>query len=102
MKVVDGELKEGMRLCAHSQPKGTYDCQEVGVLLPNRVQTGSLCAGQVGYVIAGMKSTKEARVGDTLCCTSTITAVGGDCRSSDQVSCCTSEQVALRSRTPSY
>lgn len=40
--------------------------QEIGILTPKLARTKSLRAGQVGYVISGMKSTKEARVGDTL------------------------------------
>jgi GTP-binding protein LepA len=66
LKIVDGTLKEGDRVSIYTQPNQSYDVLEVGVLLPTRCRTGSLEAGQVGYVIAGMKSTKEAQVGDTL------------------------------------
>jgi len=39
---------------------------QIGVMHPECVSTGALYAGQVGYIITGMKSTREARVGDTL------------------------------------
>ncbi len=67
----------------------TYEVENIGILYPERVPTGALYVkfsfhgvsriysvwlkpafarytGQVGYVIAAMRSTKEARVGDTL------------------------------------
>jgi hypothetical protein len=39
---------------------------QIGVMHPECQPTGALYAGQVGYIITGMKSTREARVGDTL------------------------------------
>ena len=39
---------------------------QVGVLAPGPTPTGQLHTGQVGYVILGIKTTKAARVGDTL------------------------------------
>jgi GTP-binding protein LepA len=53
VKVVDGTLKEGEKISIYSQQNLSYEVLEVGVLLPNRCRTGSLVAGQVGYVIAG-------------------------------------------------
>lgn len=39
-------------------------CQ-VGLLVPEPFPTERLCAGQVGYIITGMKTTKNAQIGDT-------------------------------------
>ena len=39
---------------------------QIGVLAPEPTPTGHLFTGQVGYVILGIKTTKAARVGDTL------------------------------------
>ncbi|MHC1740871.1 MAG: translation elongation factor 4 [Anaerolineaceae bacterium] len=39
---------------------------EVGIFSPGMVATGSLLAGDVGYIATGFKSVKECRVGDTL------------------------------------
>ena len=37
----------------------------MGLLVPEPFSTGRLCAGQVGYIITGKKSTKKAQIGDT-------------------------------------
>jgi translation elongation factor EF-4 len=67
VKVVDGKLHPGDKIC--STHLGTkYEIQETGLLLPNRYKTKGLYSGQVGYIIAGMKSTHEAKVGDTFFC----------------------------------
>ncbi len=34
-------------------------------MVPEPCPTGSLCTGQVGYLITGIKSTKSAKIGDT-------------------------------------
>lgn len=51
-------------MAAHSERR--YRIQEVGLLTPSRQKVPELRAGQVGYVIAGLKTVKEAQVGDTL------------------------------------
>ncbi|DBA00819.1 TPA: hypothetical protein N0F65_004724 [Lagenidium giganteum] len=64
VKVVDGAIFPGDKICSsHGGTK--YDVQETGVLLPHRFKTNGLYGGQVGYIIAGMKTTTEAKVGDT-------------------------------------
>ncbi|XP_043917332.1 translation factor GUF1, mitochondrial [Protopterus annectens] len=44
----------------------TYEVNNVGILRPDELATDKLYAGQVGYLIAGMKAVKEAQIGDTL------------------------------------
>jgi len=62
--VVDGQLKKGMKLLsAHSNKK--YDVKEVGIMYPDRMPMDKIKAGQVAYVIPGMKNPREALVGDT-------------------------------------
>lgn len=39
---------------------------EVGCLKPDMLSTGSLQTGEIGYVVTNLKSTREARVGDTV------------------------------------
>ncbi|KAI9915771.1 hypothetical protein PsorP6_007227 [Peronosclerospora sorghi] len=64
VKVVDGAIRPGDKIySAHQHTK--HVVQETGLLLPRRYKTNGLYAGQVGYIIAGMKSTTEAKVGDT-------------------------------------
>uniref|UniRef100_A0A2K6MNQ7 GTP binding elongation factor GUF1 n=1 Tax=Rhinopithecus bieti TaxID=61621 RepID=A0A2K6MNQ7_RHIBE len=61
----DGVVSKGDKIVsAHTQK--TYEVNEVGVLNPNEQPTHKLYAGQVGYLIAGMKNVTEAQIGDTL------------------------------------
>lgn len=64
VKVVDGSIAPGDKIVSSHQ-KTKYEVQETGVLLPHRFKTSGLYGGQVGYIIAGMKTTTEAKVGDT-------------------------------------
>lgn len=64
--VVDGQIKIGDKIVsANSQLK--YEVADVGILRPDQLSTGILYAGQVGYLITGMRSAKEAHIGDTFC-----------------------------------
>jgi len=64
VKIASGKMKTGDKITAASTGK-TYDVVEVGIMHPEPVPTDALYTGQVGYVKIGMKTTKEARVGDT-------------------------------------
>lgn len=44
----------------------SYEILELGLMYPNETPTSSLYAGQVGYIITGMKTIRDARVGDTI------------------------------------
>lgn len=63
--VVDGALRKGEKISSAATGQ-SYDVLDVGIMHPELIQTGVLLTGQVGYVVSGMRSTKEARVGDTL------------------------------------
>ncbi|KAL7747734.1 Translation factor guf1 mitochondrial [Sorochytrium milnesiophthora] len=64
VRIIDGTLRKGDKVVAmHSELK--YDILDIGIMHPGQVSTGALYAGQVGYVITGMKSTSEAHIGDT-------------------------------------
>ncbi len=45
---------------------GDYEAEEIGVLGLNKIKTDELSAGNVGYLIAGIKDVHEAKVGDTV------------------------------------
>jgi elongation factor 4 len=63
--IENGELHKGDIITVTSS--GTnYEILEIGIMYPEQVQTNVLFAGQVGYIIAGMKTVKEARIGDTI------------------------------------
>ncbi|KAK6153018.1 hypothetical protein DH2020_012657 [Rehmannia glutinosa] len=63
--VVDGVLRKGDRIVSAATGKG-YEVSDVGIMHPEFKPTACLLTGQVGYVVCGMYSTQEARVGDTL------------------------------------
>jgi GTP-binding protein LepA len=65
VRVVDGELKPKDRIQFMSTQAG-YLCEQVGVFTPKSRAREKLSAGEVGFVIAGIKELKAARVGDTL------------------------------------
>ena len=44
----------------------THLCEQVGVFTPKAVQRDTLCAGEVGYIISGIKELQAAKVGDTV------------------------------------
>lgn len=65
VSVVDGKIGVGDTIvAAHSQR--CYEVKEIGRLMPDPTPGTSLECGQVGYIIPGMKTSKEAQIGDTL------------------------------------
>jgi GTP-binding protein LepA len=65
VRVVDGELKPGERILFMSTG-ASYQCEQVGIFTPKSRNREKLSAGEVGFVTAGIKELKAARVGDTL------------------------------------
>ena len=65
VRVVDGELrsKDKIKLMATGS---SHLCEQVGVFTPKALQRDVLRAGEVGYVISGIKELQAAKVGDTL------------------------------------
>ncbi|RRT73046.1 hypothetical protein B296_00009388 [Ensete ventricosum] len=63
--VVDGTLRKGDKIASAATGQ-SYEVLDVGIMHPELTPSGMLFTGQVGYVVGGMRSTKEARVGDTL------------------------------------
>ena len=65
VRVVDGELKKGERFKMMATD-AAYEANQLGVFTPANVQREQLKAGEVGYIIAGIKELKAAKVGDTI------------------------------------
>lgn len=61
----DGTLKKGDHIYLH-QSNCKHEILELGLMYPEQTPMDALYAGQVGYIITGMKTIKEARVGDTI------------------------------------
>jgi GTP-binding protein LepA len=65
IRVVDGVLKKGDAIRAMAA-KTEADIDEIGFFTPAMTATDQLTAGEVGYVITGLKDVTLLRVGDTL------------------------------------
>ncbi len=65
VRVVQGSLKKGDRIMARSLKK-LHQVDSVGRFTPKQTQSDVLQAGEVGYIIAGIKDVRGAPVGDTL------------------------------------
>jgi GTP-binding protein LepA len=65
VRVVNGHLTTGARL-RFVQANAVHDADEVGVRRPDPTPVGTLSAGEVGYLIAGIKDVGEARSGETV------------------------------------
>lgn len=65
VRVMAGSLKSTRRILMMSTGK-SYPVEEIGRFTPKRSPCNVLNAGEVGYVIAGIKDIKAARVGDTV------------------------------------
>ena len=65
VRVVDGALRPKDRILLMSS-KANYLCEQVGVFTPKSQPRTELLAGEVGFIIAGIKELKAAQVGDTV------------------------------------
>ena len=65
VRVVDGRLSRRERTLMLST-KAVHETLEVGVISPEPVPSDGLAAGEVGYLITGVKDVRQARVGDTV------------------------------------
>ena len=65
VRVVDGVLKKGTRI-TFGASDSVYEVEEVGYNQLRRVVTPQLTAGEVGFVVANVRSVKETRAGDTI------------------------------------
>ncbi|MDD3325801.1 MAG: translation elongation factor 4 [Zoogloea sp.] len=65
VRVVDGTLKPKDKILFMSNGN-QHLCEQVGVFTPKSQSRESISAGQVGFIIAGIKELKSAKVGDTI------------------------------------
>lgn len=65
IRIINGEVKRGSRIKMMSTGK-SYEVKEVGVFTPKQEKREILRAGDVGYLIANMKSSTEVKIGDTI------------------------------------
>ena len=65
LHVVDGRLEPGMRVRLMATG-GSYEVEQLGVFTPKPVPVDALGAGEVGFVVAGIKKVSDVAIGDTL------------------------------------
>lgn len=66
VRVFDGSLKIGDKI-HFINSKADYEVLELGKHTPHEVKKDRLCAGEVGFISASIKSIEEVEVGDTIC-----------------------------------
>lgn len=64
-RVMDGVIKKGSKVRFMATGRD-FEVDEIGVLSPRMVPVEQLSCGEVGYLIAGIKTVEDARVGDTI------------------------------------
>ena len=64
-RMVEGELRPGMRIRFMAAGRD-FDLDELGYFTPEMTRAEAMGPGEVGYLIAGVKDVRDARVGDTI------------------------------------
>lgn len=65
IRVIDGTIKNGDKIKFMATNK-EYDVDSIGVFTPKDTKVDYLSAGDVGYIIAGIKELKDVKIGDTV------------------------------------
>lgn len=65
LRIINGEVSPGIKILMMGN-QATFEVQEVGVFKPDFHPAERLSAGEVGYIIAGIKNVADAHVGDTV------------------------------------
>jgi GTP-binding protein LepA len=65
VRIMEGELRKGDKIKIMST-NGVHQADKVGIFTPKATDTGVLRAGEVGFIVAGIKEIHGAPVGDTI------------------------------------
>ena len=65
IRVKNGVIKNGQKFKIHSTGQ-SYNVDDIGIFSPKKISKDELSAGEVGYLVAGIKEIKGAPVGDTI------------------------------------
>ncbi len=66
VRVIDGSITKGMKVKLMSTNQ-EYEIEKVGVFTPKAKDIDKLNSGEIGFIITGIKSLSETKVGDTIC-----------------------------------
>ncbi|HWP24209.1 MAG TPA: translation elongation factor 4 [Candidatus Binatia bacterium] len=64
-RIFDGRIEKGTRIRMMSSGR-VFEVQKLGVFSPGPVEVAELSAGEVGFLMAGIKEIAETRIGDTI------------------------------------
>ena len=64
IEIIDGQLSKGDKIIS-AYTGEQYEILDIGLMYPDPVANKTLYTGQVGFIITGMKTVKEAHIGDT-------------------------------------
>jgi GTP-binding protein LepA len=64
-RVLDGTLRKGMKIRLMAQGQD-YEVEQIGVFSPKPQPIGELGAGEVGFIVANIKTVSDAKIGDTI------------------------------------
>jgi GTP-binding protein LepA len=65
IRVFDGVIKKGMKI-KFMASDAEHEVLEVGYLKPKMVESDEISAGEVGYLVAGIKTIRDIKIGDTI------------------------------------
>ncbi len=66
VRILDGKITKGMKVKLMSTNQD-YNIEKVGVFTPKPKDVEELNSGEIGFIITGIKSLSETKVGDTIC-----------------------------------
>ena len=66
VRVIDGQIRKSMKIKLMSNNQ-EYIIEKVGVFTPKPKDIEVLNSGEIGFIITGIKSLSETKVGDTIC-----------------------------------
>jgi len=66
VRVIDGKISKNMKIKMMSTNQ-EYIIEKVGVFTPKATDVSELNAGEIGFIITGIKILSETKVGDTIC-----------------------------------
>ena len=66
VRVIDGKIKKNMKIKLMSNNE-EYVIEKVGAFTPKPIDVEELNSGEIGFIIAGIKTLSETKVGDTIC-----------------------------------
>ncbi|GAB1402729.1 translation elongation factor 4 [Elusimicrobiota bacterium] len=65
IRLFDGKIRKGMKI-KFMASDAEHEVLEVGYLKPKMVESSELSAGEVGYLVAGIKTIRDIKIGDTI------------------------------------